>query len=120
MGCRHRLQKKLEKQQARLDYLKQAAQEAALSGSEVEAREAAERLKQFQQPWILRNMPVLPPSFASVSGGSSTTPKVAKLTSEDIAERYRSGTSTETRKLDVLNFKVGYALDAQYALPEEV
>ena len=77
----------------------------------------AERL---QLPWLQRNVPVKPPAHASVSGGLPKQVKVVNYSGDGLPRDDSLGLATETRSMSVLNFKVGYAVDAQYALPGEV
>jgi hypothetical protein len=76
---------------------------------------AQEELIHHSTPWLERNIPVVPPPHAAVST-SEVTPKTAVFSAKDLA----SGRRQETKKMEVLTLKVGFARDAIYALPEEV
>lgn len=118
--CRHREQKKLEKQQQRLDHLQSIHHEAYEKGDTRLAEAAGGEAERLQRPWLQRNVPVKPPAYASVSGGMPKQVRVVDFAGNELPRDDSLGLATETRRMSVLNFKVGYAVDAQYALPEEV
>jgi hypothetical protein len=80
---------------------------------------AQEEAEWHQKPWLERNLPVTPPPHAAVSE-TAPTAKKASYSLEDLAASGASSHRHVTSKMDVLSLKVGYALDAEYALPDEV
>ena len=71
------------------------------------------------KPWLQRNVPMKPPPSVAVS--TSTTPdKVWTYTKEDLEAEGRGTFHREERQMDVLTMKIGFALDARYALPDQV
>lgn len=114
---RHQSQKRWEKWKAKVEYLEWKA-----AGNECDSEEAHTEAQReeawFKKPWLERNLPVVPPPHAAASTECSS--KVASYSAEDLAASARSGRHQETKKMDVLSFKVGYSLDAEYALPDEV
>ena len=118
--CRHAEQKKLEKRQNRIEHLQQIHHEAYAKGNARLAEAAGGEAERLQQPWLQRNVPIKPPSYASARQGKQQQVKVIKYDGSTLPKDKSLGLSTTTDSMDVLNFKVGYAIDAQYALPSEV
>lgn len=116
---RHREIKNFEKKQDRIQHLRAISKEKEAYGQLGIAEAAAAEADRLETPWLASNIPIRPPTYASVSHGKDTPAKTVsdphtKATGATLDIRQ------ETRSLDVLNLKVGYAVDAQYALPEEV
>jgi len=116
----HREVKKFEKKQSRIHNLREIAREKAASGHSRLAQAAATEADRLESPWLSSNTPVKPPSYACVSQGQATALKHVVYASIRAPTEPNLDLKKETKKLDVLNLKVGYAVDAQYALPDEV
>lgn len=119
---RHREIKKFEKNQDRIHHLRAIAHERGAVGRSRLAEAAASEADRLEMPWLASNLPIKPPIYASVSQGGNTSAKVSNLSAvcEAAKAHPKLDVKEETRSLDVLNLKVGYAVDAQYALPHEV
>jgi hypothetical protein len=122
--CRHRGQKKIEKQQARVQCLVDAAAELSAKAETggcppAEAERAQQEAAWIQKPWLERNLPVSPPPHAAAAA-EAPNPRAVTYTMEAFAASGASDMKRESKKMDVLSFKVGYSLDAEYALPDEV
>jgi hypothetical protein len=94
--------------------------EAQAKGDTRLANAAGGEAEKQQQPWLQRNLPVKPPPYASVSAGRPQHAKVVAYTGKGLPRDDGLGLPTETHPMQVLTLKVGYAVDAQYALPSEV
>lgn len=70
-------------------------------------------------PWLRRNLPIMPPPSVAVSQGPTPEKEFVFGASELAASGVRRD-ATVTKSMDVLSMKVGNALDAQYALPDQV
>lgn len=85
-------------------------------------RTEAARADGTHVPWLRRNLPVIPPPSVAVSAlrRGPTPEKEFVFGANELAASGLRRDASVTKALEVLNMKVGNALDAQYALPEQV